>query len=72
MPKETTSDSSEGGLVQLKYTFRFREKFHEPNNDWMKCIEATMMNCLEHIPRRKIMHCPQPSRLGKKENEQSF
>jgi hypothetical protein len=41
MPKETTADSSENGLVRLKYTFRFREKFDEPNDDWMKCIEAT-------------------------------
>jgi hypothetical protein len=41
MPKETTADSSEGGLVRLKYTFRFREKFDEPNDDWLKCIEAT-------------------------------
>jgi hypothetical protein len=41
MSKETTADSSEGGLVRLKYTFRFREKFDEPNDDWLKCIEAT-------------------------------
>jgi hypothetical protein len=41
MPKETTADSGEGGLVRLKYTFRFREKFDEPNDDWLKCIEAT-------------------------------
>jgi hypothetical protein len=41
MPKETTIDSSEGGLVRLKYTFRFREKFDEPNDDWLNCIEAT-------------------------------
>jgi hypothetical protein len=41
MPKETTTNSSEGGLVRLKYTFRFREKFDEPNDDWLKCIEAT-------------------------------
>jgi hypothetical protein len=41
MPKETTAESSEGGLVRLKYTFRFREKFNEPNDDWLKCIEAT-------------------------------
>jgi hypothetical protein len=41
MSKETTTDSSEGGLVRLKYTFRFREKFDEPNDDWLKCIEAT-------------------------------
>ena len=40
MPKETTTDSSDG-LVRLKYTFRFREKFDEPNDDWLKCIEAT-------------------------------
>jgi hypothetical protein len=41
MPKETTTDSSDGGLVRLKYTFRFREKFDEPNDDWLKCIEVT-------------------------------
>jgi hypothetical protein len=41
MPKETTTDSSEGSLVRLKYTFRFREKFDEPNDEWLKCIEAT-------------------------------
>jgi hypothetical protein len=41
MPKETTAESSEGGLVRLKYTLRFREKFDEPNDDWLKCIEAT-------------------------------
>jgi hypothetical protein len=41
MLKETTTDSSDGGLVRLKYTFRFREKFDEPNNDWLKCIKAT-------------------------------
>jgi hypothetical protein len=41
MPKETTTDSSEGGLVRLKYTFRFREKFNEPDDEWLKCIKAT-------------------------------
>jgi hypothetical protein len=41
MLKETTIDSSEGGLVRLKYTFRFGDKFDEPNDDWLKCIEAT-------------------------------
>jgi hypothetical protein len=33
MPKETIAESSESGLVQLRYTFRFREKFDEPNDD---------------------------------------
>jgi hypothetical protein len=41
MPKETITYSSEGGLVRLKYTFRFGDKFDEPNDDWLKCIEAT-------------------------------
>jgi hypothetical protein len=41
MAKETTVESSEGGLIRLKYTFRFREKFDEPNDNWLKCIEAT-------------------------------
>jgi hypothetical protein len=41
MPKETITDSSEGGLVRLKYTFRFVDKFDEPKDDWLKCIEAT-------------------------------
>jgi hypothetical protein len=41
MPKETINKSSEGDLVRLKYTFRYGDKFDEPNDDWLKCIEAT-------------------------------
>jgi hypothetical protein len=41
MSKETITNSSEGGLVRLKYTFRFGDKFDELNDDWLKCIEAT-------------------------------
>jgi hypothetical protein len=41
VPKETIANSSEGDLVWLKYTFRFGDKFDEPNDDWLKCIEAT-------------------------------
>jgi hypothetical protein len=59
MPKETTAESSEGGLVRLKYTFRFREKFDEPNDDWSKCIEPISL-----IRRPKMMPCPQPSGVG--------
>jgi hypothetical protein len=33
MPKETITNSSEGDLVWLKYTFRFGDKFDEPNDD---------------------------------------
>jgi hypothetical protein len=33
MPKETDTSSSEGGLVYLKYTYRYRDQFGEPNDD---------------------------------------
>jgi hypothetical protein len=41
MPKETITKSSEGELVRLKYTFRYGDKFDEPNDDWLKFIEVT-------------------------------
>jgi hypothetical protein len=41
MLKETVTESSEGDLVRLKYTFRYGDKFDEPNDDWLKCIEVT-------------------------------
>jgi hypothetical protein len=41
MPKETISNPNEGGLVRLKYTFRFGDQFIELDDDWLKCIEAT-------------------------------
>jgi hypothetical protein len=31
----------EGALVRLKYTFRYGYQFVEPDDDWLKCIEAT-------------------------------
>jgi hypothetical protein len=41
MPKVTDAGSSQGGLVYLKYTFRYRDQFDESNDDWLKCVEAT-------------------------------
>jgi hypothetical protein len=41
MPKETVTKTSEGELVRLKYSFKYGDKFDEPNDDWLKCIEAT-------------------------------
>jgi hypothetical protein len=41
IPKETTSNPHEGGLVRLKYIFRFGDQFVEPDDDWLKCVEAT-------------------------------
>jgi hypothetical protein len=41
MPKETITKPDEGGLVRMKFTFRYDGKFVEPDDDWLKCIEAT-------------------------------
>jgi hypothetical protein len=41
MPKETTTISSEGGLVYLKYTYRYRSQFGELDDEWLEAIEAT-------------------------------
>jgi hypothetical protein len=41
MPKETINNPHEGGLVRLKYTFRFGDQFDEPDDDWLKSVEAT-------------------------------
>jgi hypothetical protein len=41
MPKEAVAESSQGGLIYLKYTFKYRGEFDEPNDEWLSSIEAT-------------------------------
>jgi hypothetical protein len=41
MLKEAAAGSSQGGLVYLKYTFKYKSQFDEPNDDWLNAIEAT-------------------------------
>jgi hypothetical protein len=41
MPKDTAARSSKGGLVYFKYTFIYRDQFDEPNDDRLKCVDAT-------------------------------
>jgi hypothetical protein len=41
MPKEAAAGSSQGGLIYLKYTFKYRSQFDEPNDDWLDAIEVT-------------------------------
>jgi hypothetical protein len=40
MPKETVKETDEGRLVRLKYTFKYGDKFVEPDDDWLKSIET--------------------------------
>jgi hypothetical protein len=53
MPKDTTVESTEVGLVRLKYTFRFRDRFDEPNDDWLKSIEGISDELLGAYSRAK-------------------
>jgi hypothetical protein len=39
MSKETVKETNEGGLIRLKYTFKYGDKFVEPDDDWLKSIE---------------------------------
>jgi hypothetical protein len=48
----------------LRYTCRFREKFDEPNDDWLKCIEATSDELLGTYSMAEDDACPQPSGVG--------
>jgi hypothetical protein len=53
MPKKVAAGSSQGSLVYLKYTFRYRDQFDEPNDDWLDCIEATSDELLGAYTRAK-------------------
>jgi hypothetical protein len=53
MPKEAGVGPSQGGLVYLKYTFRYRGEFEEPNNKWLSSIEATSDELLGAYTRAK-------------------
>jgi hypothetical protein len=51
IPKETAAGSSQGGLLYLKYTFKYRSQFDEPNDDWLDAIDATSNELLDAYSR---------------------
>jgi hypothetical protein len=53
MSKEADVGSRDGGLVYLKYTFKYRSQFDEPNDDWLDAIEATSDELLGAYSRAK-------------------
>jgi hypothetical protein len=53
MPKKTAAGSSEGGLVYLKYTYHYRSKFGEPDDERLEAIEATSVELLGFIRRQR-------------------
>jgi hypothetical protein len=41
MPKEAAAGSRQSGLIYLKYTFKYKSQFDEPNDDCLDAIDAT-------------------------------
>jgi uncharacterized protein (DUF1919 family) len=66
MPKETISNPNEGGLVRLKYTFKFRDPFIEPDDDWLKCVENTSDELLGAYSKSEKTHYLRPSGAKKR------
>jgi hypothetical protein len=55
MPRETAAGSSEGGPVYLKYTYRYRIQFVEPDDEWLKAVEATNDELLGAYSKADVM-----------------
>jgi hypothetical protein len=53
MPKEAAVGTSQGGLIYLKYTFKYMSHFDEPNDDWLDAIDATNDEFLGAYSRAK-------------------
>jgi hypothetical protein len=51
--KEAAAGSSQSGLIYLKYTFKYKSQFDEPNNDWLDAIDATSDELLGAYSRAK-------------------
>jgi hypothetical protein len=51
MPKEAAARSSQGGLIYLKFTFKYSDQFDEPNDDWLNAIDASSDELLDAYSR---------------------
>jgi hypothetical protein len=54
MPKETAAGSSEGSLIYLKYTYRYRSQFGELDDEWLEAVEVTSDELLGLIRRQRM------------------
>jgi hypothetical protein len=72
MPKETITKPDEGGLIRMKFTFRYEGKFIEPDDDWLKCIEATSDKLLGHTQRQEILRYLRPSEAERRKGSIEF
>jgi hypothetical protein len=46
--------STKGGMVYLKYTYRYRKQFGEPDDDWLEAIKSKCNEILGIYVKRKI------------------
>jgi hypothetical protein len=53
MPKESVAGSSEGGLVYIRYTYRCRSQFEEPNVIGLRLLRPPATSCWELIRRQR-------------------
>jgi hypothetical protein len=53
MSKEAAARSSQSVLIYLKYTFKYKNQFDEPNNDWLDAIDTTSDELLGAYSRAK-------------------
>jgi hypothetical protein len=72
MPKETITKSDEGGLIRMKFTFRYEGKFVEPDDDWLKCIEATSDELLGPYSKAEDTRYLRPSEAGRRKGSTEF
>jgi hypothetical protein len=72
MPKETITKPDEGGLIRMKFTFRYEGKFVEPDDDWLNVLKPQAMNCLGHTQRQKILRYPRPSEAERRKGSTEF
>lgn len=45
--------AEKGGLVHLKYTYRYRSQFWEPDDEWMDVIKATCNEILGNYTKKE-------------------
>jgi hypothetical protein len=46
-------EAKKGGLIRLKYNYKFRKQFKEPNDDWLYGIEAKCNKVLGYFMKKE-------------------
>jgi hypothetical protein len=49
----TKQDAEKGGLMHLKYTYKYRNQFGEPDDDWLEAIESKCNKILGNFLKKE-------------------